>query len=90
VQVVHGRVAARTTLVDHGRLAGLAESYEGGRHRFDGRSSSSTGSVRLHRPGPAQARVPGQPGGARGRHVGVRGGWWWWLAAGEFPRIGVS
>ena len=61
VQLVHGVVNGEDDLRrHHGRVASrLAESYEGGRHRFDGTVTlDAQRPVRLHRPGPAEARPP--------------------------------
>jgi starch phosphorylase len=60
VEVVHGRVRGEDDLVDPQRQSlVLAETYEGGRHRFDGR-------VRLDRTGPFGYTVRALP-----RHAGL-------------------
>jgi starch phosphorylase len=60
VQVVHGRVRGEDDLVDPQQQSlALAESYEGGRHRFDGR-------VQLDRTGPFGYTVRVLP-----RHAGL-------------------
>ena len=76
VQVVHGRVKGEDQLVDTTTMPlALAETYEGGRHRFDGHLQLvARGLLRLHRPDPAEEPVPRLPcrAGVGGAGVGGR------------------